>query len=95
MTFKERIQALKDKAKALIKPESTPEEIEAVNGLIAEYDALDTEHDGSLTENAKFKDTIVRLVATQGNDDTPKDDSDVSKTMSIEEAIAQVEKGGK
>ena len=40
MTFKERLEALKTKIQAKIKAESTPEEIEEINNLVAELDSL-------------------------------------------------------
>ena len=95
MTFKEQLEALKGKFQSKIKAESTPEEIQEVNDLIAELDSLGVSHDEVVTENAKFKDTIVRMVTTEGNGKKPVDDSSGSKTMSIEEAIAEAQKGGK
>ena len=97
MTFKEQIDALKGKIQSKITAESSAEEIQEMNDLMGEFDALETSHNAVVTENAKFKDTIVRMVTTQGDGNAPKDDSNGSKTMSIEEAIAEVQKqnGGK
>ena len=93
--FKEQFDALKGKFQAKITADSTQEQIEEINGIVAELDALETSHNEVVTENAKFKDTIVRMVSTEGNGKTPQDDSSGSKSMSIEEAIAEVQKGGK
>ena len=95
MSFKERMKALKEKRKALIKPDMSEEDIKSINDDIAELDELEKAHDELVAENAKFKDTIVRMVTSEGNGKAPKDDSSGSKSMSIEEAIAQVENGGK
>ena len=97
MTFKEKIEALKGRVKAKITKDLKAEEIEAYNSFISELDSLDGEHSKSLEEQAKLKDTIVRMVLTQGNNETPKDDSTPSKGMDINEVLAQVEKekGGK
>ena len=95
MTFKEQMDALKAKIQAKVNADSTPEEIQEVNDLVGELDGLSTIHDSVVTENAKFKDTIVNMVMTQGDGKQPNDDSNGSKTMSIEEAIAQVQKGEK
>ena len=94
--FNEQLEALKKRIQAKIKAESTPEEIEEVNSIVAELDSLGSYHNEVVTENAKFKDTIVRMVTNQGNSDKPVDDSTGSKPKSIEECVAeQLEKGGK
>lgn len=96
MTFQEQITALKEKVKAKIKPESSEEEIQEINGLLAEMDSLETTHNELVTENAKFKDTIVRMVTNQGDGNKPGDDTDGSKPKTIEECVAEeLEKGGK
>ena len=96
MTFQEQITALKEKVKAKIKPESSEDEIQEINGLLAEMDSLETIHNELVTENAKFKDTIVRMVTNQGDGNKPRDDTDGSKPKTIEECVAEeLEKGGK
>ena len=96
MSFQEQITALKEKVKAKIKPESSEEEIQEINGLLAEMDSLETTHNELVTENAKFKDTIVRMVTNQGDGNKPRDDTDGSKPKTIEECVAEeLEKGGK
>lgn len=96
MTFQEQITALKEKVKAKIKPESSEDEIQEINGLLAEMDSLETTHNELVTENAKFKDTIVRMVTNQGDGNKPRDDTDGSKPKTIEECVAEeLEKGGK
>ena len=96
MTFKEQLEALKGKIQAKIKPESSAEEIQEVNDLIAEFDSLDASYNQVVTENAKFKDTIVRMVSNQGNGKEPGNDSGGSNPKSIEECVAEeLEKGGK
>ena len=96
MTFKERLDALKGNLQAKIKAESTPEEIQEVNDLIAECDSLESSYNEVVTENAKFKDTIVRMVSTQGDGNKPGDDTTGSKPKSIEECVAEeLEKGDK
>ena len=96
MTFQEQITALKEKVKAKIKPESSEDEIQEINGLLAEMDSLETTHNELVTENAKFKDTIVRMVTNQGDGNKPRDDTVGSKPKTIEECVAEeLEKGGK
>ena len=94
-TWKEQVEALKAKFTSRITSEATPEEINAINADIAEIDALDTAHNEVVNECAKLKDTIVRMVSNEGSSDKPKDDETGSKPLSIDECIAQVEKGGK
>ena len=94
--FNEKLEALKKRIQGKIKADSTPEEIEEVNSMIADLDSLGSSHNELVTENAKFKDTIVRMVTTQGSSDKPGDDSTGSKPKSIEECVAEeLEKGGK
>ena len=95
MTWKESIDALKAKISAKITKESTPEQIEEINGVIADIDALDTSYTTLEAEHAKTKEAVVRMVVNQGNGDKPKDDTDGSKPKTIEECVAEVEKGGK
>lgn len=87
MSFKESMESLRAKLMAQIKPESSQEEIDAINGMVTELDDMGKEHDGLVGENAKFKDTIVRMVTTQGDDKTPPDDSQGSKPKSMEQFI--------
>ena len=96
MTFKERLDALKGKFQAKIQAESSPEEIQEVNDLIAEMDSLDASYNEVVTENAKFKDTIVRMVSNQGDGKKPGNESGGSNPKTIEECVAEeLEKGGK
>lgn len=96
MTFKERIDSLKAKLQGKIKQESTADEIAEINDLIAELDGLNTDYDGVMTEQSKLKDQIVKMVLSEGSGKKPVDESSGSKSMTIEEAIAEVEsQGGK
>ena len=95
MTFQERIASLREKLKDKIKPESKKEELEEINGLIAELDDVEKDHNAVVAENAKFKDTIVKMVLKTGDGKEPEDESGGSKPKTIEECIAEVEKGGK
>ena len=96
MTFKEQLEALKGKFQAKINPESSAEEVQEINDLIAECDSLETSYNEVVTENAKFKDTIVRMVSNQGDGKQPGNDSGGSNPKTIEECVAEeLEKGGK
>ena len=96
MTFKEKINALKQRFQSKITETSTQEEIDAVNEAVSELDSLDTEHNQLLEEHAKTKEAVVRMVVNQGSGDKPRDDTDGSKPKSIEECVAEeLEKGGK
>ena len=96
--FKETLQKIKGYFQNKITAESTPEEVNEVNAFIGDLDSMDVEHDKVITENAKFKDTIVNMVSTQGNSDKPKDESGGSKPMTMDEIIAlklEEQNGGK
>lgn len=97
MNFKEKLDALRAEVKSQIKPESSEEEITRVNGLSAQLDELETDYNAVVTENAKFKDTIVKMVTTEGNSDKPKDDVGDDKPKTIEEIVAEElnKQGGK
>lgn len=89
MNFKERVEALKGEFNAKITQDTAPEEIEKVNQSNASLDSLVDDYNLIVEENAKLKDTIVRMVTTQGNGKQPQDDVDGSKPKSIEECIAE------
>ena len=98
MNFKERLDALREQVKAQIKPESSKEEIEKVNATSAELDELEKEHNAVVAENAKFKDTIVKMVLQEGDGNEPPDDaSGEAKPKTIEEIVAEElnKQGGK
>ena len=96
MTFKEQVNALKQKISAKITADSTPEETEEVTGLVAEIDALDSAYNELETEHAKTKSALVRMVINQGSSDKPSDDTDGSKPKTIDECVAEeLAKGGK
>ena len=96
MTFKEKLESLRQQVKAKIKPESSKEEIDEVNVLNAQLDELETSYNEIVEENAKFRDTIVKMVTTEGNSDKPQDDPEDAKPKTIEEIVAEeLAKGGK
>ena len=97
MTFKERLEALRAEVKSQIKPESSEEEITRLNGISAKLDELETDYNAVVTENAKFKDTIVKMVTTEGNSDKPKDETGDDKPKTIEEIVQEElnKQGGK
>ena len=98
MTFKERLDALREQVKAQIKPESSKEEIEKVNATSAELDELEKEHNAVVAENAKFKDTIVKMVLQEGDGNEPADDANgEANPKSIEKIVAEElnKQGGK
>ena len=95
MNYKEKVESLKQRFQSKITPESTPEQIQEAQAYASELDELSSEYDRLVAENAKFKDTIVKMVTTQGDATPPKDDSMARESMSIEEAIAKISKEDK
>lgn len=91
MSWKEQFQALKAKIQAKIKEDSSPEEIDEINGFITDLDALDTTHNELEVEHAKTKTALMRMVVNQGSGDKPGDDTDGSKPKTIEECVAEVQ----
>ena len=88
MTIKERLDSLRARAKANIKPESTQDEIKAYNEIIKEIDEIEKEHNAVVEVNAKYKDTIVNMVLKEGNSETPKDEEDGKAPQSMDEFLA-------
>ena len=89
MNWKEQVDALKAKFQAKITSESTPEEVEEVNTLVAEIDALDNSYNELEQEHAKTKSALVRMVVNQGSSDKPGDDTSGSNPKTIEECVAE------
>ena len=92
MSFKEQLDSLRNKVKGHIKPESAQEELDELNGMLADIDNVEKEYDSLSQENAKFKDKIVNMVLNQGDDKPPREDHNGSKPRSIEEFINNFEK---
>ena len=88
MNFKEKLAALKEEFKAKITPESSSDDVTKINELTLKLDELATDYDSLITENAKFKDTIVRMVTTQGSSDVPVDENLDAKPKTMDEIIA-------
>ena len=91
MSFKEQLDSLRNKVKDHIKPESAQEELNELNGMLADIDNVEKEYESLSQENAKFKDKIVNMVLNQGDDKPPQDPSG-SKPKSMEEFINNFEK---
>lgn len=90
MNFKEQLEAIKKKFQDKATADKSADELAEINDSIAELDALGQSHDAIEEENAKLKETIVRVVQTSGSGDKPKDESaggDTPKTF--EEIIAE------
>lgn len=87
--WEKRVEALKQRFTSRITTESTADEINDLNDAAAEVDALNEQYQKSLEENAKLKETIVRMVQTSGNSETPADESGGSKPKTLEEIIAE------
>lgn len=95
MTLKEQVNALKEKFNSKLSESSTPEEIQEVNDIVKELEQIDSAHDTLLEEHAKTRSALLRLVVEEGSSDKPRDDVDGSKPKTIEECVAELQKGGK
>lgn len=95
MSFKDSVNSLREKIKGHIKPESSKEELEELNGMLASLDDMEKVHDELGVENAKFKDTIVKMVTSQGDDNPPPSDPSGSKPKSMEQFIEDFQKQNK
>lgn len=97
MTHEELAKSLKERFTNRITSESSEEEIKEVNESVALVNDLEENYNNLVKENAKLKDTIVRMVSSQGSAEQPKDASSESKPKSIDEIISEKlkEKEGK
>lgn len=91
MGFKESLDSLRAKVQAKVKPDSTKEELEEIKSLNDELDALEKGYNEKVTENAKFRDTIVDMVTSQGDGKTPPDPSG-RKPRSMEQFLEDYKK---
>lgn len=90
MTFKEKVSQLKEVAKSkMVKEDSSAEEIQAYTDYENSLNELENEYNSAVEEKAKLKDTIVRLVSSQGDGKKPKEESGESKPRTLEEIIAE------
>lgn len=89
MNFKEKLDSLRARAKAQIKPESSEDEIKAYNEILSEIDEIEKEHNEVLSVNSKYKDTIVNMVLTQGDGKPPVSAEEESKPKGIDGLLAE------
>lgn len=89
MTFKEQIDSLRAKIKSHIKPDSSEQDIADFQALLSEVDELENHHKSVEDENAKFKDKIIKMVMTEGDDKPPVDTDDGSNPKSVDELLAE------
>ena len=90
MTFKEKLSQLREQAKSkMVKEDSSAEEIQAYTDYENSLNGLEEDYNKEVEEKAKLKDTIVRLVSSQGDGKAPKEESGESKPRTFEEIIAE------
>lgn len=95
MSFKEKLDSLRQRVKDKIKPDSSEEELKELNSILADLDNVETDFNNLSQENAKFRDKIVNMVLNEGDDKPPHDDPNGSKPRSMEEFIKDFEKENK
>ena len=89
MNFKEQAEALKARFTSKINADTSKEELDEFTSINEEIDKLESSYNELLNENAKFKDTIIRMVTNQGSSEKPQDVVEESKPLTMEEIIAQ------
>ena len=88
MSFNETLNQLKETAKSkLVKADATPEEIEEANNFSKSLDDLNTEYEKVLSENNKFRDTIVKMVQESSGKGEAGEESGGGKTPRTMEQI--------
>lgn len=91
-TVREKINSLINELKTQINAESTPEQIQVVETYSQQLEEISSAYDVLVEENAKIKDTLVRMVMNQGNSETPIDEVEEARPMTIEEVVAKFQK---
>lgn len=89
MTFKEKLDSLRARAKTHITPESSEEEIKAYNDILKDIDDIEKEHNDIVEVNSKYKDTIVNMVLNQGDGKTPVDEIEGAKPKGLDGLLAE------
>lgn len=89
MNFKEQAEALKARFTSKINADTSQEELNEFTSINEEIDKLESSYNELLNENAKFKDTIIRMVTNQGSSEKPQEIIEESKPLTMEEIIAQ------
>lgn len=89
MNFKEQAEALKARFTSKINADTSKEDLDEFTSINEEIDKLESSYNELLTENAKFKDTIIRMVTNQGSSDKPQEIIEERKPLTMEEIIAQ------
>ena len=92
MSFKEQLDSMRAKVKKYMKPESSKEELEELNGILADLDNVEKDYNSLSQEKDKYKEKIINMVLNEGNDDIPPDDENGRKPKSMEEFINDFEK---
>ena len=89
MTFREKLSKLKEDAKSkMVNENSNAEEIQAYTDYENSLNELEEDYNKEVNEKAKLKDTIVKLVSTQGDGKQPEEESGGSNPKTFEEIIA-------
>lgn len=89
MTFKEKLESIRAEFKGKINADSTPEELERINGMLASIDEIEADYTKVSEDNAKYQATIVKLVSTSGDGQPPKDEENGKQPRSLEQIMAE------
>ena len=96
MNMKEKVELIKEFLKNHITSDMDTETIKSYNDMIEQADAILDEHNDLEKELVSAKDTIVKLVKTQGNSNPPSDPTPQEKQpRGLEEIAESISNGGK
>lgn len=90
MTFKEQVEATKNKIKSLIKADTPDEQIEALTGVIGDLDGLNTSHDQVVANYGALKDKYIASITNTGTAQKPEEEQKADTPKSLEEIAAEV-----
>jgi len=90
MSFKEILDNLKNDIKSKINADTPKEQLDAYQKQNENLDSLEKEYDRVVSENVKYKDTIVNMVLTSGDGKKPTEEIE-DKALSIDECLQQIQ----
>lgn len=92
MGFKEKLESIRNDYKGKINADTSPEELEKINGMLASIDEIEADYTKVSEDNAKYQSTIVRLVSQSGDKTPPKDEEQGKTPRTLEQIFKDVSK---
>lgn len=81
---------LMESLKGLISEKTDPEDAEKISGIVKEVEEAKKEHDDMLIKHEELRQKYITALKNSAFNDTPKDDPQEQKPMTLEECIEKV-----